>query len=121
MKSTDKNNHPVSDELVREYIASIKPTDVFRVYYGRQGCMCGCRGKYRAHPENAAYAAEEQGYPISEDEISARSVTRILNKLKADPRCKLQSGYILVVDDDEKNRTHVAYIMKNKALCVSAS
>ena len=73
-------------------LAAITPAQVERVYSGRQGCMCGCLGKY------------------SED---ARNVKRILNILKSDTRTQIQDGYILYTDFDkvrDGERNYVVYL-----------
>lgn len=64
-------------------IIDVKVEEVVQVYSGRPGCACGCRGNYRVNPAHVAYADKERGYPHSGDEISLKSVKRILNYLQA--------------------------------------
>ncbi len=66
---------------------------VEQVYSGKQGCMCGCLGKYYMSPS-----------PM---------VTKVLRLLKADSRLMLQDGYILYIDfpqQGENERSYVAYL-----------
>ncbi len=90
--------------LTIEQLAAITPSNVERVYSGKQGCMCGCLGEYYS---------------------SGRMVTKVLNILKADPRVRLQDGYILHIahdlmrkgnycnGHDRAERNYVVYLKQN--------
>jgi len=94
-------------------IQALTPELVMKVYSGKQGCMCGCRGKYWVHPNHRAEADKDRGYAHDDDEVSAKQVKRILGILKADPRTKVQDGYILYLDREqlaEGERSYVAYL-----------
>jgi len=79
-------------------IQKLTKEDVLRVYSGRPGCRCGCKGTYRAPACNAKQAEASCGYKLDDEDISDRQVTRVLNVLKrnsddchqelADPKCK---------------------------------
>ena len=71
--------------------------NVQKVYSGKPGCMCGCRGKY-------SYAAgcTESQY----DEVNERSVKIIFNKVMNDPKHKIEDGIAFV---DTGTRSLVVY------------
>lgn len=61
--------------------------NVQKVYSGRPGCMCGCRGKY-------SYAQGcEEGY---DDQVNERSVKLIFNKVMNNPKHKIEDGIAYV-------------------------
>ena len=62
--------------------------NVERVYSGKTGCMCGCKGKYTTPAE------------------SARSVKITFNKVMKNPAVKLEPGYAFV---DTGSRNLVVY------------
>lgn len=71
-----------------------------QVYSGKQGCMCGCLGKYFK---------------------SGRMVTKVVNILKADPRTMLQDGYIVYIDfprAKRDERSYVLYLKEDQKLCL---
>jgi hypothetical protein len=58
--------------------------NVEKVYSGKPGCMCGCRGKY-------SYAQGcEEGY---DDQVNERSVKLIFNKVMNHPDRIVEPGY----------------------------
>ena len=70
----------------------IKIEDVKRVYSGKPGCMCGCRGTYRS-PSTVTLAelSAAKGYEAEPKEINDRQVRKvvaILNKELADCRAE---------------------------------
>ena len=57
--------------------------NVQKVYTGKPGCMCGCRGKY-------SYAAGcEEGY---DDQVNERSVKILFNKVMNNPAHKVEDN-----------------------------
>jgi hypothetical protein len=69
---------------------------VYKVYSGKQGCMCGCRGKYSYTAEGAD--KHSPGYDVS-DAVNERSVKIILNKLLRNSNTK-QEDDMLVLEQD---------------------
>lgn len=63
----------------KETNPKIDRANVLRVYTGKQGCMCGCLGKYRATKASAEQAGADRGYPLTPDEVNEGQVTRVLN------------------------------------------
>ena len=78
---------------------------VVNVYSGRQGCMCGCLGKY-------SYASRYQAArlvagAVADDEVSDRSVRVIVGKLNRNPNTKVEDGVAWV---DVNGRRLAAYL-----------
>jgi hypothetical protein len=76
-------------------------SNIEKVYSGRYGCMCGCKGKYSY---NEGVAREDwQGA------VSTRSIKIIAGKVLADPRAdRKDPGYVSVIDR-ERNTIKVVY------------
>jgi hypothetical protein len=55
---------------------------VKRVYSGKPGCGCGCRGEYKVPARNAANGITERGYAYSPEDVSDRSVAIIVHKIE---------------------------------------
>ncbi len=72
---------------------------VENVYSGKQGCMCGCLGRYW-----------ETG-PM---------VKKVLNILKTHEHAKVQDGYILFIDYPNRDgkRNYVVYLKPEQALAI---
>ena len=66
-------------------LSEVTTDKVMKIYSGRPGCACGCRGKYRYNPVNLEIGKKDRGYEVSDDEISATSVKNVLAKLQAMP------------------------------------
>jgi hypothetical protein len=80
--------------------------NIYKVYSGKMGCMCGCLGKYSYTAKGAV--EHNPGYDVS-DQVSERSVKIITGKLLRNPNRKVEGGYMYV----EKNcRTLVAWFDK---------
>ena len=64
--------------------------NVEKVYSGKPGCMCGCRGKY-------SYAQGcEEGY---DDQVNERSVKILFNKVMNNPAHKVEDNCAFVETD----------------------
>ena len=73
---------------------------VAKVYSGRIGCMCGCRGKYSY---NEGVAREDwQGA------VSVRSVKIMAKKVMSDARVVVEQGFAYV-QDSESGTIKVVY------------
>ena len=71
--------------------------NVQKVYSGKPGCMCGCRGKY-------SYAQGcEEGY---DDQVNERSVKILFNKVMNHPKHKIEDNCAFV---DTGSRNLVVY------------
>jgi len=84
----------------------IKREAVLKVYSGRPGCCCGCRGKYTYRKETAAIGAEERGYSMDAGEVNEGVVTKVLNVINNDPRSVDEGGHVFL---DTGARWYIAY------------
>jgi hypothetical protein len=76
-------------------------SNIEKVYSGKIGCMCGCKGKY-SYNEGVAHE-DWQGA------VSARSIKIIAGKVFADPRADREDpGYVSVIDR-ERGTIKVVY------------
>lgn len=72
--------------------------NITRVYNGKLGCMCGCNGKYSTNPQFQELVGKERGYPVSDDEVSLRSVKIIAKKVLSNPNAVREGNYVYVED-----------------------
>lgn len=84
-------------------IRNIKSEKIARVYSGKSGCMCGCRGKYWS-----ATWADDKNYQEKSDRQIKR-VVRVLNDaIKAGSKIEYDRwSNCFYLDND--NRNYVAY------------
>ena len=71
--------------------------NVEKVYSGKPGCMCGCRGKYSYAP-----GCGDGKYDV----VNERSVKLLFNKVMKHPDVKTEPGYAFV---DTGTRNLVVY------------
>lgn len=62
-------------------VASLGVADVLKVYAGRPGCMCGCKGAYRVTEASRAEASAG-GLIFDDDEVDDAFVARTLGKIQ---------------------------------------
>jgi hypothetical protein len=79
---------------------------VYKVYSGKAGCMCGCRGKYSYASDAVEYGSKDRGYEVRAEEVNDRSVKILTKKVLNDPDVKFEDNYAYV---DDGNRTKVVY------------
>lgn len=85
---------------------------VYKVYSGKLGCMCGCKGKYSYAADEAEFGGTDRGYKIHEDEISDRRVKTITKQVLNDPDVKYEDNYAYVETD---KRIKVVYFKEEAA------
>lgn len=61
---------------------------VFKVYSGRPGCMCGCRGKWTYASEQAFRDNFGDKVSCDPEDVSARSVKIVTGKVQRNPSAK---------------------------------
>jgi hypothetical protein len=83
--------------------------NVFKVYSGRRGCMCGCIGNYRYASHHVEYGSKERGYGVSEDEVSDRQVSRVVNKINANSQDCERDGNVIYLETE--TRIYAAYVV----------
>ena len=80
--------------------------NVYKVYSGKQGCMCGCKGKYSYTAKGAV--ENSPGYDVT-DSINERSVKIITTKVLNHPD-KVVEGDLAYVE--QNGRILVAFFAK---------
>ena len=81
--------------MTAEEIQQVTIDQVTRVYNGRPGCGCGCRGKYYPEVEGAEPTAHDRGM-----------MTRILRLVKANPAASGKDGILF----SETTRNYWVYL-----------
>ena len=74
---------------------SLNISGVVKVYNGRIGCMCGCRGKYSYTEDGAKNFGP--GYDV-QDSVNERSVRIITKKVLTNPNVQWQDNMAYVED-----------------------
>lgn len=72
---------------------------VFKVYSGKLGCMCGCRGKYSYASDEVEYGSKDRGYEVTDEDVSDRRVKMIAKQVLNSPDVTYESNYAYVEDD----------------------
>lgn len=80
---------------------SIDISRIEKVYSGRIGCMCGCRGKY-SYNEGVAHESWQ-------GQTNPRSVKIIAGKVFSNPALVQTEGDYAFVQDDDKGTIKVVY------------
>ena len=81
--------------------------NIKKVYNGKIGCMCGCRGKYSYTADGAANHGP--GYDVS-DMVNERSVKIIAKKVLTNPLAdRTESTEYIFVEDRVKGTIQVVY------------
>lgn len=78
---------------------------IVKVYNGRMGCMCGCKGKYSYTADGATNHGP--GYDVS-DNINERSVRIITKKVLSNPNVKWEDN-IAFVEDRVSNKIQAVF------------
>jgi hypothetical protein len=80
--------------------------NIVKVYNGKIGCMCGCKGKYSYTAKGAV--ENSPGYDVT-DSVNERSVRIIANKVLSDPNVKFEGDYAFVEDRDRNKMQMVVF------------
>jgi hypothetical protein len=82
-------------------------SNIVKVYSGKIGCMCGCRGKYSYTADGAENFGP--GYDVS-DMVNERSVKIMAKKVLNNPSAnRTESNEYVFVEDRVKGRIQVVY------------
>lgn len=88
--------------------------EVFKAYSGKLNrCCCGCSGKYSYTKAGQEYGSTDRGYPVSDDEVSDRSVKIITKKVLSNPNVVFE-GSMAYVEDKERNRLLFVMFKKDR-------
>lgn len=77
--------------------------NVYKVYSGKTGCMCGCKGKYSYTAKGAV--DNSPGYDVS-DSVNERSVKIITTKVLKNPLTKIEDDMAVL---EQNGRVLVAF------------
>ena len=99
-------------------VADLTKQDVLSVYSGIDGrCCCGCSGKYSYNSQYRQEAGRKRGYPVSDEDVSDRMITRVLNILRkayeANPRSLEIDDKTGYVSTTIGGRLYTAYLRQN--------
>lgn len=91
-------------------IQDVTKSQILKVYSGRVGCMCGCRGNYRCTSEHHFEAEDEC---MSEQTVNDAQCKKVLKTLQAaDPkRVEKEDGYFYFEND--RDRCFAVYLCKS--------
>jgi hypothetical protein len=78
-------------------VGMINAGNVYKVYSGRRGCMCGCKGKYSYTAKGAV--DHSPGYDVT-NSINERSVKIITTKVLKNPLTKIEDNMAYVEQND---------------------
>lgn len=78
---------------------------IVKVYNGKIGCMCGCKGKYSYTADGAAN--HNPGYDVA-DSVNERSVRIIAKKVLANPKAEWEDNFVFV-EDRAANKIQVVF------------
>ena len=76
---------------------SVNISGITKVYSGKIGCMCGCRGKYSYTAHGAV--DDNPGYDVS-DSVNERSVKIIAKKVLFSPNNRYDAANSCVILED---------------------
>lgn len=85
---------------------------ILKVYNGRIGCMCGCKGYYKVPAVNKDLASKDRGYPYSDEDVSDRSVSIIAKKVLSNPNVVFENNYAFV-EDRVNNKMQMVVFVKD--------
>jgi hypothetical protein len=116
-KNTAKDGTELTPGEARLLILAITPDMVREVYSGKQGCMCGCLGKYSVNPAHKAEADSERGYEQPAGTRAMVMVRKVLSALQAHPNACIQDGSIVFIPRSAgEERNYVAYLCNAAAV-----
>lgn len=87
---------------------------IMSVYSGKHGCCCGCVGKHTTASAHRETNSKDRGYPVTDDEVSDRSVKIIFNKIMSFPRGQIEVDKTYISIDTETRR-YIAYLVPSNA------
>jgi len=77
IKEVDETNNKKEIEPITDI------NSVVKVYSGKPGCMCGCKGRWIYASAYRDLASKNRGYKINDDEVSDKSIKLIVNKMNS--------------------------------------
>lgn len=96
-------------------LATLTVQDILKVYSGRPGCACGCRGNYRYRKETVEEGTKSRGYAVDKSDINEAQVKKVL-KFMQDYAARTDVDFadaLIMVKGD-----YVAYEVGNKVYVI---
>jgi hypothetical protein len=60
----------------------LKVEDVYSAYHGyKEGCRCGCNGRYFYASQHKDFSSKQRGYKIEEKEINNKRIKQIFQNI----------------------------------------
>jgi hypothetical protein len=87
----------------------IQLNQVVSVYVGKNGCMCGCNGKYFYAKAFQEKAGKTRGYAVSDDEINDEKIKEVVDFLDDAEDAVIDCEYRPTVYHEGYVSTRVAY------------
>ena len=115
MKATNAQQTMSSTAAVQ----NITTADLLKVYSGKPGCMCGCKGRYYVTAESRAEASADRGYAYDDKDVSAAQVLRVLRLVQAavagkPAKLEIEREYVYV---EAGGRALAIYFRQHDPLC----
>ena len=100
------------DNNTKSILSSLTVEDVLQVYSGKQGCMCGCNGKYFVNPSHREEADKEHGYAHEDADMSPRMVKKVLKLLQEGSFVNYDENMAWVANRPSAERNYTMYLTK---------
>lgn len=93
----------------KKRLMSLTENDIMKVYSGKPGCMCGCKGIYRVHPLHLAAANKSRGYDYDAKAVNLSMVKKVLGYIQAsDDASAFDGGFDAIIN----GRQYAVYLVK---------
>jgi len=93
-------------------LQDVKISDVVSVYSGKHAkCCCGCSGKHSYASAHRAFASQDRGYEVTDEEVNNREVTRVLRLIQANEESLNADDGPCIVSVTVGKRVYVAYLL----------
>lgn len=127
-----KSNKPISSanksttllEVKKFQFEYVAQRDVASVYSGKEGCRCGCLGKYYYAKEHQVWGGKNRGYEVKDEEVNDAMVAKVCEYMNAHP-----SEVEVIYDNEDcifdiklgNERVYTAYLNRVRANVVLRS
>lgn len=97
---------------------TIDRDQVASVYSGKYGCACGCNGKHTYASRWRHWSSKFRGYPVGDDEVSDRTVARVVNLVNAALAGDTNIDGEIEDERDQDGRGYVALLLPKRQYIV---
>ncbi|MGV0985104.1 MAG: hypothetical protein ACOYB2_11145 [Limnohabitans sp.] len=101
---------------VEQLVEDLTVDGVVKTYRGKDGCWCGCRGRWSYTPASAEQGSKDRGYEVLAEDVSETRVRNVVTFLKAhagEVKFDETSKVLYVTEDgarDRDRRAVAAYV-----------